>query len=115
VRSSKTRVYYRTGYYPVWRGRTHFFAVAATTLRRILIDHARAHRTERRGGNEIKVPLHLAEAGAPCSYDDLIEIDRALTQLEQADERAARWGGAMPGPVNLLSSLYFLTGRLLRS
>jgi len=75
---------------PDWRGRTHFFAVAATTLRRILIDHARAHRAERRGGKEIKVPLHLAEAGAPCSYDDLIEIDRALAQLEEADQRAAR-------------------------
>lgn len=75
---------------PDWRGRTHFFAIAATTLRRILIDHARAHRTDRRGGKEIKVPLHLADAGAPCSYDDLIEIDLALAQLEQADPRAAR-------------------------
>lgn len=75
---------------PEWRDRAHFFAVAATTIRRILIDHARAHRAERRGGKEIRVPIELAEIGGPCSYDDLLIIDEALTQLEQADPRAAR-------------------------
>jgi RNA polymerase sigma factor (TIGR02999 family) len=75
---------------PEWRSRTHFFAVVATTLRRILIDHARAHGAERRGSGEVNVPLDLAEAGASCSYDDLLIIDQALTLLEQADARAAR-------------------------
>ncbi|MBV8903499.1 MAG: sigma-70 family RNA polymerase sigma factor [Acidobacteriia bacterium] len=75
---------------PDWGGRTHFFAVAAATLRRVLIDHARAHRARKRGAGEAPVPLELAEAGTPCSYDDLLAIDEALELLEQADPRAAR-------------------------
>jgi len=78
------------GHPPEWRGRAHFFTVAANTLRRILIDHARARSAERRGGKEAKVRLELAEAGVPCSYDDLLIIDEALTHLERADPRAAR-------------------------
>jgi RNA polymerase sigma factor (TIGR02999 family) len=76
---------------PDWRGRTHFFAVAAKTLRRILIDHARARSAARRGGSEPKVPVELAgDIGTPCSYDDLLIIDQALTKLERTEERAAR-------------------------
>jgi len=73
-----------------WKGRTHFFAVAARTMRRILIDHARAHRAERRGGDRVRVPLEVVERSANCSYDDLLAIDEALAQLEKADPRAAR-------------------------
>jgi len=76
---------------PDWRGRTHFFAVAAKTLRHILIDHARARSAARRGGNEPKVPVELeVDIGVSCSYDDLLIIDQALTKLEQTDERAAQ-------------------------
>jgi RNA polymerase sigma factor (TIGR02999 family) len=75
---------------PAWRDRAHFFAVAAATLRRILIDHARAQRATRRGGGEPTVRLDLANPGVTCSYDDLLSIDEALTALEQADPRAAR-------------------------
>lgn len=75
---------------PDWSGRTHFFAVAAKTMRRILIDHARAHRAERRGGDRVRVPLEVAEGSVTCSCDDLLAIDEALAQLEQADPRAAR-------------------------
>ena len=78
------------GHPPQWRSRSHFFAVAAGTLRRILIDAARAHGAQRRGGGRQQVPLDLAEAGAACSYDNLLIIDEALNQLEKADERAAR-------------------------
>jgi len=74
---------------PDWNGRTHFFAVAAKTMRRILIDHARAHRAERRGGDRVRVPLDVVEGGANCSIDDLLAIDEALAQLERADPRAA--------------------------
>lgn len=75
---------------PEWRSRGHFFAVAAGTLRRILIDHARAHRAEQRGGGQSPVPLDMVEAGAPCSYDDLLMVDAALEELEREDPRAAR-------------------------
>jgi len=75
---------------PEWRSRTHFFAVAASNLRRILIDHARAHKAARRGGDHVRVPLDVVESGVTCSYDDLLIIDEALNQLECADPRAAR-------------------------
>jgi RNA polymerase sigma factor (TIGR02999 family) len=75
---------------PEWRSRTHFFAVAASTLRRILIDHARAHNAERRGGGEVRVPLDTAHTAFRCSYDDLRTIDEALSELERASARAAR-------------------------
>ena len=57
---------------PGWKDRAHFFAVAANTLRRILIDHARAGGADRRGGGERKLLLELVEAGVTCSYDDLL-------------------------------------------
>jgi RNA polymerase sigma factor (TIGR02999 family) len=79
-----------TGQTPDWRSRAHFFAVVATTLRRILVDYARAHRAEQRGGGEPPVPLEFAEAAVTYSYDDLLTIDEALTELHQADPRAAR-------------------------
>ncbi len=81
---------------PDWKDRAHFFAIAAKSLRRILIDHARANQAERRGGAErVQVPLELAElqskdAGVTCSYEDLLRIDEALTALEKVDARAAR-------------------------
>jgi RNA polymerase sigma factor (TIGR02999 family) len=75
---------------PSWRDRAHFFAVAATTLRRILIDHARANGAARRGGGGQKVPLEQADPGVTCSYEDLLSIDEALTALEEAEPRAAR-------------------------
>jgi RNA polymerase sigma factor (TIGR02999 family) len=75
---------------PEWRDRAHFFAVAATTLRRILIDHARAQRATRRGGGDWTPPPDLANPGVTCSYDDLLSIDEALTALEQSEARAAR-------------------------
>jgi RNA polymerase sigma factor (TIGR02999 family) len=75
---------------PEWRNRAHFLAVAANTLRRILIDHARTHRTQRRGGKQVEVPVDQIEVGVACSYDNLLIIDEALNQLERADTRAAR-------------------------
>ena len=75
---------------PNWANRTHFIAVAAGTMRRILIDYARARAAQRRGGNQQKIPLDLLEIGVACSCDDLIVIDEALSKLEQVDPRAAR-------------------------
>jgi RNA polymerase sigma factor (TIGR02999 family) len=75
---------------PEWRDRAHFFAVAANTLRRILIDHARAHRAEQRGGGQTAVPIELTDVAGNCSYDDLLIVDEALRGLELTDARAAR-------------------------
>jgi RNA polymerase sigma factor (TIGR02999 family) len=91
---------------PDWKDRTHFFAIAAKSLRRILIDHARASQAERRGGaQQVQVSLELADPSVTCSYEDLLRIDEALTALEKVDARAARvvelrfFGGLSDGEV----------------
>ena len=72
-----------------WRDRIHFFAVAARQLRRLLVDHARAKRAEKRGGDGVKLSL-TAVVGLTQRIDlDLLDIDELLTQLEQLDARAA--------------------------
>lgn len=65
----------------------HFFALAATAMRHIVIDYARSRRTQKRGGGWRRVSL---DSGLPASeerLDDLIELDDALTRLEGFDER----------------------------
>ena len=73
-----------------FENREHFFSLAASLMRRILIDHARSeHRVKRDGG--VKVPLEdeLAwVAGMPSA--DLLDIDRALRDLHQLDARKSR-------------------------
>ncbi|MDX1546948.1 MAG: ECF-type sigma factor [Rhodothermales bacterium] len=69
-----------------WKGRAHFFGAAAQTMRRILVDHARAKASEKRSGQQ--VGLTQAGAAAAVSMDRLLEIDDALRRLEQ---RRPRW------------------------
>lgn len=67
-----------------WNDRKHFFATASQAIRRILVDHARARRREKRGGGE--PPLSLDEAPTvanPSSSPDLLELDQALTRLAE--------------------------------
>lgn len=71
-----------------WQDRTHFFAVVAQQLRRILVDHARAARAEKRGGARVRVSLTAANQAAVIDRD-ILEIDEALTRLEALDPRAA--------------------------
>ena len=70
--------------------RVHFFAVAATVMRHILINWARSHRREKRGGGAVKVEL---EESSALSWDDpetVIEVDRVLERLAAFDERKAK-------------------------
>jgi RNA polymerase sigma factor (TIGR02999 family) len=73
-----------------WNGRTHFFAVAAQTMRRILVDHAREHIAEKRGGGHGVLQLDEALVFAPQRSHDMVKLDDALTRLEQTDPRAAK-------------------------
>jgi RNA polymerase sigma factor (TIGR02999 family) len=73
-----------------WQNRAHFFAVAAQTLRRILVDHARAQRAEKRGGHQVKVSLTAAQKWAESRNEDLLAVEEALQQLEQLEPRAAQ-------------------------
>ena len=72
-----------------WQDRAHFFAVAARQLRRILIDHARARRAEKRGGDGVKVSLSDVAGPAQSVEIDVLHIDEILRQFEVLDPRAA--------------------------
>jgi RNA polymerase sigma factor (TIGR02999 family) len=76
-----------------WRGRAHFFALAAQAMRRILVDHARRHARARRGGKWKRVTLDLAtidhgEEG--LGPEELIALDTAITRLAAIDAREAQ-------------------------
>jgi RNA polymerase sigma-70 factor (ECF subfamily) len=71
------------------KDRGHFFALAATVMRRILVDHARARLAARRGGGAGKITLR--DTAAVTQPDtDLLAIDEALERLESVDTRKAR-------------------------
>jgi RNA polymerase sigma factor (TIGR02999 family) len=71
-----------------FRDRRHFLAAAATAMRRILIDQARARRTEKRGGDCRRVPLEDHAAAAPDP--ELLALDEALQRLAERDPLQAR-------------------------
>jgi RNA polymerase sigma factor (TIGR02999 family) len=74
-----------------FHNRAHFGAVAAQTMRRILIDHARARIRDKRGGEQRQVSLTAVEGWNPVSRDeDLLDLDQALSKLASADPRAAK-------------------------
>jgi RNA polymerase sigma-70 factor, ECF subfamily len=72
-----------------WQNRSHFFAVAAQTIRRILVDHARSRRRIKRDYG-VRVTLDEAIAEAPQRSLDLIALDEALSQLDSLSPRQAR-------------------------
>ncbi len=71
------------------KDRGHFFALAATVMRRILVDHARARLADRRGGGAAKTTLKDVSAATHPDID-IIAIDQALHRLEEVDARKAR-------------------------
>lgn len=73
-----------------WEGRVHFLAVAAQTMRRILVDHARSRGRQRRGGGMSVVRIEDSNAIAPAPALDLIVLDEALDRLAAMDDRKAR-------------------------
>jgi RNA polymerase sigma factor (TIGR02999 family) len=72
-----------------WRDRAHFFAMAATMMRRILVDHARGHSRDKRGGGVVMTSLD-ENLAAPSRDVDVIALDEALERLGRIDERQAR-------------------------
>ena len=75
-----------------WEGRTHFYAIAAQAMRRILVDYARTQKREKRGGDNILLPIDEAMqiAGKDEKTVDLLALDEALVRLAARDERQAR-------------------------
>lgn len=73
-----------------WQNKAHFFALAAQVMRHVLVDHARAHRTEKRGRDHTKIPLEDARL-LPAETDlDIVALDEALRALAEKDERKSR-------------------------
>jgi RNA polymerase sigma factor (TIGR02999 family) len=73
-----------------WQNRAHFFAVASQTLRRILVDHARANRAEKRGGGQIKLSLTAAQGWLDDRNEDFLALEESLGRLERLQPRAAQ-------------------------
>jgi RNA polymerase sigma factor (TIGR02999 family) len=71
-----------------WSGRTHFFAAAASAMRRILIDNARRKQTQKRGGGLQRQPLEAVPAPEPD--EELLALDEALQKLAATDPTKAR-------------------------
>ncbi len=73
-----------------WQNRVHFLAIAAQTMRRVLVDHARAHRAERRGGGAAKISLDELQVTADEKPTDLVALDEALNELSSFDPQKCR-------------------------
>jgi RNA polymerase sigma factor (TIGR02999 family) len=73
-----------------WQGKTHFVAMAARQMRRVLVDHARAHRALKRGAARRTISLDENVAFTPGNVLDLLAFDEALDKLSRASPRQSR-------------------------
>ncbi len=73
-----------------WQNRAHFFALAAQAIRRILVDHARAHGRAKRGAGLDRVELDEEAAGATRSNAELIDLHEAMEELAKLSPRQAK-------------------------
>ena len=74
-----------------WENRAHFFGIAAQVMRRILMDHARKHKAEKRGGDADKLPLEdEILVVSTNSSDQLLALDEALRSLAELDPQKAK-------------------------
>lgn len=72
-----------------WQNRKHFFAAAAETMRRVLIDHARKKKALKRGGNLVSQELSELHLEFDSNPEELLQIDEAITKLSSEDSIAA--------------------------
>ncbi len=76
-----------------WQNRQHFLAIAATVIRRVLVDYLRARAAEKRGGGLAVMPIHeLLDSDHPLGSDglDWIALDEALTKFAKVEPATAR-------------------------
>jgi RNA polymerase sigma-70 factor (ECF subfamily) len=73
-----------------WRGKTHFFAIGAKMMRRILVDHARGKKRQKRGGGMHRIPLDDDVRVTNRSDEDVLAIEAALIKLAELDARQAQ-------------------------
>ena len=75
---------------PHWENRGHFFAMAAQIMRRILTDHARHHRAQRRGDGKANLNIDLVVVIGEAPSDQIDDLDEALTRLAAFAPRQAQ-------------------------
>ena len=73
-----------------WNSRAHFFGIAAQMMRRILVDHAKAQSTAKRGAGALRIELDEGLATAPSRDVDLLALDEALERLTKLDPQRSR-------------------------
>ena len=73
-----------------WKGRSHFFAISASLMRRILVEFARKRNSDKRGKGTLQLELNEASVALPCRRKDIEALDNALTALASFDPRSAR-------------------------
>lgn len=72
-----------------WSCRARFYAAAAEAMRRILIDHARARGSAKRGGGRVRVPIDAVDLAAREDPAEILSVDEALSRLSEQDGRMA--------------------------
>jgi len=72
-----------------WENRSHFYAVAAQAMRRLLIDHARGRKAAKRGGG-VELQLDDVVVVSNDNYEEILALDEALTRLAEFDPRAGQ-------------------------
>lgn len=75
---------------PEWQSRSHFFGVAARLMRQILVEHARGHAADKRGGGAAELPLDEVWFYSNEKASELVALDDALNALAKFDERKVR-------------------------
>lgn len=73
-----------------WESRSHFFGIAARSMRQILVDYARKKKASKRGSGETLISIDKAEFILNDSEEQIINLDEALNQLELLDERSCK-------------------------
>jgi RNA polymerase sigma factor (TIGR02999 family) len=73
-----------------WQGRKHFYGIAARLMRQVLVEHARRHQAEKRGGGRVAVTLGHADEVAGAPEVDILAVHEALERLAAFDAQQAR-------------------------
>jgi RNA polymerase sigma factor (TIGR02999 family) len=72
-----------------WSGKAHFYAAASEAMRRILVDHARAQNSQKRGGGRLRLALDVVELASREDPAEILALDEAVSRLEEQDPRMA--------------------------
>ena len=73
-----------------WQNRAHFFAIAATMMRRVLLNYIRDNKRKKRGGGAIQVELKDEMIITEAKSDEILALEEALCRLSEIDERKAK-------------------------